>query len=170
MSSEKTNFDSYLEQWLKQPGNAAQYLMDIINDQDEGMDEALIVGLKDVVSAFGVAEIARKANINRQHLYRILDGKSSPRLSTLRAILAAVGACLTVKSQLESQSSPSTASGEAWPFSKGIADFFSHNFRALGVKNERQFHASLQHMKYQTSLEATFQTGNPSRDYAYEGA
>ncbi len=169
MSNENTNFDSYLEDWLKQPGNAAQYLMDIINDDDEGMDEALIVGLKDVVSAFGVAEIARKANINRQHLYRILDGKSSPRLSTLRAILAAVGACLTVKSQLESQASHSAATGEEWPW-KGGADLFSYKVFTPEVKNARPFYLSLRRLNYQTSPEATFQTANPSRDFAYEVA
>lgn len=93
----QTDFDIHLQTWLKEADHAAQYLIEIIEDTDAGMDDALIAGLRDVVAAFGVTEIASKANIHRTHLHRILDGKASPRLSTLRSILAAVGVQLSVQ-------------------------------------------------------------------------
>jgi len=51
MPKEKTNFNVYLEHWLRQPGNTDQYLKDIINDLDKGMPDVLAIGLQDVISA-----------------------------------------------------------------------------------------------------------------------
>jgi len=48
--------------------------------------------LKDVAKAQGgVGELAKRAGLNREHLYRVLSSKSQPRLDKLLAILSALG-------------------------------------------------------------------------------
>ena len=45
----------------------------------------------------GVAKVAKEAGIERESLYRALSAKGNPRLSTLVAVIKAVGLRLTVE-------------------------------------------------------------------------
>jgi probable addiction module antidote protein len=50
-----------------------------------------------VVEAHGVGEVAQSAHLNRENVYRIFRERGNPRLSSLEALLRAVGLQLTVK-------------------------------------------------------------------------
>ena len=82
---------SYREDLLKQlknPKEAAEYLNACMNDSEE----VFLLALRDVVEASGgMATIARKTDLNRENLYRSLSKKGNPKLSSLSAILEAVG-------------------------------------------------------------------------------
>ena len=105
MSRKKTNFETELAEWLREPGNAALYLLEILSDRDSEMEQSLVRGLRHVVGAFGVAVIASKSGVSRQHLYKLLKGNTSPTVSTLLAILGTLGIELSVKSSQQSAAS-----------------------------------------------------------------
>jgi probable addiction module antidote protein len=51
-----------------------------------------LLALRDVVEASGgMANIAKKTDLNRENLYRSLSKKGNPKLSSLSSILEAVG-------------------------------------------------------------------------------
>jgi probable addiction module antidote protein len=74
---------------------AAEYL----NAALEGSDEpgVLLVALRHLAQAQGVAKVAKAAGIERESLYRALSPRGNPRLSTLVAVTRAIGLKLTVK-------------------------------------------------------------------------
>ena len=45
----------------------------------------------------GIAKIAKAAGVERESLYRTLSAKGNPRLSTLTAMIKAVGLKLTIE-------------------------------------------------------------------------
>ncbi len=53
--------------------------------------EALLIALRHVAQAQGMNEVASKAGIQRESLYRVLSPKGNPTLSTLLAVLGAAG-------------------------------------------------------------------------------
>jgi probable addiction module antidote protein len=60
--------------------------------------EAFLVPLRDVAEAqVGIASVAKEANVNRENLYRTLSKEGNPRLSTLGAVLSALGMDLIVR-------------------------------------------------------------------------
>jgi len=44
----------------------------------------------------GIGELAKKTNINRQHLYRTLSRRGNPRLDTLKDVLHGLGFRLSI--------------------------------------------------------------------------
>ena len=73
---------------LKDPKEAAEYLNACMSDSEE----VFLLALRDVIEASeGMANIARKTSLNRESLYRSLSKKGNPKLSSLSAILEAVG-------------------------------------------------------------------------------
>lgn len=60
--------------------------------------KVFLIALKDVTDARGngVANIAKKTNLNRVSLYRTLSEKGNPRLSSLCLILEAIGMHLSI--------------------------------------------------------------------------
>ena len=46
----------------------------------------------------GVAELAKKTNLNRESLYRMLSNQGNPQLSSLSAILEQLGLSLSFSS------------------------------------------------------------------------
>lgn len=79
----------------KDPGFAAEYLKAALEDEDE--PRVLLLALRHLVLAQGVARVAKAAGIERESLYRALSAHGNPRLSTLVAVTRAIGLRLTVK-------------------------------------------------------------------------
>jgi probable addiction module antidote protein len=73
---------------LKNPKEAAEYLNACLEDSEE----VFLLALRDVVEASGgMANLARKTDLNRENLYRSLSKKGNPKLSSLSSVLEAVG-------------------------------------------------------------------------------
>ncbi len=79
----------------RDPKFAAEYLNAALEDDDE--PRVLLVALRHLALAQGVAKVAKAAGIERESLYRALSPRGNPRLSTLVAVTRAIGLKLTVK-------------------------------------------------------------------------
>ena len=79
----------------KEPEFAAEYLKAALEDADE--PRVLLIALRHVAQARGIARIAKAAGIERESLYRALSARGNPRLSTLYAVAKAIGVRLTVE-------------------------------------------------------------------------
>ena len=78
------------------PGFAAEYLKAAIEDSDE--PKVLLIALRQIARARGVANVAKAAGVERESLYRALSPRGNPRLTTLMAVTKALGLTLTVES------------------------------------------------------------------------
>ena len=75
--------------------NALQLLNSILADGEQG---ELLIALRQMARAFGgVQRVAEKANVNPTQLYRTLSEEGNPALSSLTAILKAMGLRLAVE-------------------------------------------------------------------------
>jgi probable addiction module antidote protein len=79
----------------KDPSFAAEYLKSALEDSDE--PRVLLIALRHLALAQGVAKVAKAAGIERESLYRALSVRGNPRLSTLVAVTKAIGLKLTVE-------------------------------------------------------------------------
>jgi probable addiction module antidote protein len=79
----------------KDPEFAGEYLKAALEDGDE--PRVLLLALRHVAQARGIAKIAKAAGIERESLYRALSARGNPRLSTLYAVAKAVGLRLTIE-------------------------------------------------------------------------
>ncbi len=79
----------------KDPNFAAEYLKATLEDTDE--PRVLLVALRHLAKAQGIAKVAKVAGIERESLYRALSERGNPRLSTLVAVTKAIGLRLTVE-------------------------------------------------------------------------
>ena len=79
----------------KDPEFAAEYLKAALEDEDE--PRVLLIALRHLAQAQGVAKVAKAAGIELESLYRALSERGNPRLSTLFAVTKAVGLRLTVE-------------------------------------------------------------------------
>ena len=77
-----------VEELRADPKLARAYLAEAVKDDDP---RVLLSALRTVAEAQGVARLAAAAGIPRESLYRALSPKGNPRLSTLFAVLKAVG-------------------------------------------------------------------------------
>ena len=77
------------------PHFAAEYLRAALDDTDE--PRVLLLALRHVAQARGIAKVAKAAGVERESLYRALSAKGNPRLSTLYAVAKAVGLKLTLE-------------------------------------------------------------------------
>ncbi len=71
------------------PRFAVEYLRAALEDESEPC--VLLIALRRVVQARGIAKIAKTAGVERESLYRALSKHGNPRLSTLAAVTKAVG-------------------------------------------------------------------------------
>ncbi len=84
---------------MTNPKAAAAYLKVALEEYERDGDVAvLLIAIRTVVDAKGgIGALAKATGLNRQTLYRTLDGKHSPRLDTLSAILNFCGLSLSLK-------------------------------------------------------------------------
>ena len=77
------------------PEFAAEYLKAALEDEDE--PRVLLIALRHLAEAQGIAKVAKAAGVQRESLYRALSPRGNPRLSTFVAVTKAIGLKLTVK-------------------------------------------------------------------------
>jgi probable addiction module antidote protein len=82
------SYKEILREDLKDPEYAAGYLNAVLEEDD---DAAFLVALRDVAEAYGISDVSRRAELNREHVYTLLSAQGNPRLSSLSALLNAVG-------------------------------------------------------------------------------
>ena len=86
------SYKAILAKKLADPEQAAEYLTACYAEGTE----VFLVGLRDVVEAQGgVARAAELSQLNRESLYRLISRRGNPRLSSLDAVLTALGLKLT---------------------------------------------------------------------------
>lgn len=83
-----------LIQSLRDSGEAEQYLNAALEEDDP---ELFLLALRNVAEAQGgIAQLADKAKLNRESLYRMLSDRGNPELRSLDALLHALGFRLAV--------------------------------------------------------------------------
>src|ERR1700682_4377872 len=87
--------DAMVRRLRKDPKFAAEYLKAALEDEDE--PRVLLIALRHLAQAQGIAKVAKAAGIERESLYRALSVRGNPRLSTLVAVTKAIGLRLTVE-------------------------------------------------------------------------
>jgi len=78
----------------KDPEFAVEYLKAALEDDEPAV---LLIALRHLAQAQGIAKVAKAAGIQRESLYRALSPRGNPRLSTLVAVTKAIGLKLTVE-------------------------------------------------------------------------
>ena len=96
---ELINFKDTLIEDLKDPAYARTYLSVALEEYEKDKDSfAFLTALRDVAEARGgIGRLARKTNLNRENLYKVLSSKGNPRLYTIENILHGMGFRLDVK-------------------------------------------------------------------------
>jgi len=88
--------EKVIERLRKDARFASEYLKAAMEEEDE--PHVLLIALRRITEARdGIAQIARKAGIERESLHRALSERGNPRFSTLSAVAKAVGLRLTVE-------------------------------------------------------------------------
>ena len=87
------SFSASLEATLTDPAEAAVYI-DAAMELDD--PAALLVALRHVAKAHGMAEVARRADVGDKTLFKALSDKGNPTLETVNKVLHAVGLRLSV--------------------------------------------------------------------------
>ena len=88
----RAHSDSMAQMLHDDPEFANAYLESALEDSHtpEGR-EALLLAMRQLAIAQGMAQVASRAGIARESLYRALSPKGNPTLSTLLAVLGAAG-------------------------------------------------------------------------------
>ena len=101
MARKTLDYDEWLLARLKDPREAAAYLNEFVQDDGEAdFEQLLLVALRNVARAHGMGVVAEKAELGRESLYKALSSSGDPRLSTLTAVLDALG--LRIKVEVKS--------------------------------------------------------------------
>ena len=87
------SFDDYMVKAMKDPAEAAAYMEAVMQLDDPA---ALLVALRQVAKAHGMAEVARRANVGDKSLFKALSADGNPTLATVHKVLHAVGLRLSV--------------------------------------------------------------------------
>jgi len=88
------SYQSYLIESLKDPVEAAAYVEAVLEMDDD--PAALLVALRQVAKAHGMADVARRADVGEKTLFRALSENGNPTIATLHKALHAVGLRLSV--------------------------------------------------------------------------
>jgi len=95
MRASKAWDDVAAESFRKAPSFALDLLNDVLRDNNQ--DELLVL-LRQLTFAFGgVRSVAKDARLNPTQLYRTLSKDGNPALSTLTAVLRAMGLQLAIR-------------------------------------------------------------------------
>ena len=92
-ASRDVSFEEALLPMLVEPAEAAAYIEAVIELDDPA---ALLVALRHVAKAHGMAEVARRADMGDKTLFEALSAEGNPTLTTVHKVLAAVGLRLSV--------------------------------------------------------------------------
>jgi len=87
--------DVMAERYAEHPEEAVEMLNAVLEDGEPG--EMLVI-LRQMTKAFGgMSAVAEKAELNPTQLYRTLSADGNPSLTSLTAVLKAMGLKLSVK-------------------------------------------------------------------------
>ena len=92
MKIETAPFDAV--DYLTDDATITEYLAAALEDPDS---EMLLVALRNVARARGMAQLARDTGLGRESLYKALRPGSQPRYDTLIKVMRALGVQLTIK-------------------------------------------------------------------------
>ena len=87
------DYEKGLIKRLQNPEYASEYLNEALK---EGSQEIFMLALRDVAKAKGITQAARKSNLNREALYRMLSESGNPNLSSLNKLLDTLGLTLNI--------------------------------------------------------------------------
>ncbi len=90
-----SHHEAMVRRLRKDPDFAAEYIKAALEDEDQ--PGVLLIALRHLALAQGIAKVAKAAGIERESLYRALSTHGNPRLSTLVAVTKAIGLRLTVE-------------------------------------------------------------------------
>lgn len=97
MARRTKSYQATLIESLKAPEEAAAYLNAALEEQAEDAEALFLLALRNVAEAHGIAQLAAEAEVNRETLYRTLSTRGNPRLTTIGALLDALGLRLAVE-------------------------------------------------------------------------
>ncbi len=86
-------YEDVLLEDLKDSAEAAAYLEAALEDADPSV---FLLALRQVAQAQGMANVARKAHVGRESLYKTLSENGNPELRTINRLLHAMGLRLSV--------------------------------------------------------------------------
>ena len=96
MNKRFIDYQEELLESLQDPLEARAYLNAALDDDDP---RVFLLALKNVLEAQDgtMATLAKKSQLNRESLYRMLSKRGNPRLTSIRSVLDAMGWQLTVQ-------------------------------------------------------------------------
>lgn len=96
MTARDKSYEQTALQGLTDPVEAAAYVEAVLELDDPA---ALLVALRQVAKAHGMAEVARRADVGEKTLFRALSAEGNPTLTTVQKVLHAVGLRLSVTAE-----------------------------------------------------------------------
>lgn len=84
--------------YLDNEETIAEYLAATLEDPDP---DAFLIAVRDVAKARGIANVAAKAGLGRESLYKTLSPGAKPRFETVRRLLVALDVRLDVSPPIE---------------------------------------------------------------------
>ena len=82
------SYDDSMFKTMKDPVEASAYIEAVMQLDDPA---ALLVALRHVAKAHGMAKVARRADMGDKTLFKALSAEGNPTLTTVHKVLAAVG-------------------------------------------------------------------------------
>jgi probable addiction module antidote protein len=73
--------------YLESKEEIAQYLNTAYQDDDP---KVFVIALGHVAKAKGLAQVAQKAGLNRENLYKVFSGKTKPQWATIQSVMKAL--------------------------------------------------------------------------------
>ena len=82
--------------YLDNEETIAEYLAAALDNPDQ---DAFLMAVRDAAKVRGIANVAARAGLGRESLYKTLASGAQPRFETVRRLLAALGVKLDVSQQ-----------------------------------------------------------------------
>ena len=101
MRKRVSDYEEGIVEKLRDAEFAVEYLNASLEDSDDGADERFLMALRQVAKAHAMTSVARESGMARQAMYRALSETGNPELSTLKALLSAMGLKLSVEQKPE---------------------------------------------------------------------
>ena len=92
-------YEGGLNERLKDSAYAAEYLNAHLAEDDDQAVEAFLLALRDVATAHGFANVAKKSDLGRESLYKALSKSGNPKIETLSTLLKTMGLKLSVEAK-----------------------------------------------------------------------
>lgn len=88
------HWDDYMLEALRDPAEAAAYLDAMLALNDTA---GMLMALRHVAKAHGMAEVARRAELGEKTLFKTLSEQGNPTVSTLSRVLQSLGLRLRIE-------------------------------------------------------------------------